>query len=142
MTTTVSFLDGNFAPVTEEVTAVDLEVTGSLPPDLEGRLVRIGPNPKAPPDPATYHWFTGDGMVHGVRLSDGRAEWYRNRWARRADRRARDDRLVHVRRHAGWRLLGPHPPGPGHRRSARRHVQLGVGPHPPRRRRARRPGAP
>jgi carotenoid cleavage dioxygenase len=26
----------------------------------------------------------GDGMVHGVRLRDGRAEWYRNRWVRSA----------------------------------------------------------
>jgi carotenoid cleavage dioxygenase-like enzyme len=80
MTTTVPYLDGNFAPVTEEVTSLDLAVTGTIPPELVGRLVRIGPNPKAPPDPATYHWFTGDGMVHGVRLRDGRAEWYRNRW--------------------------------------------------------------
>jgi carotenoid cleavage dioxygenase-like enzyme len=24
----------------------------------------------------------GDGMVHGVRLRGGRAEWYRNRWVR------------------------------------------------------------
>jgi carotenoid cleavage dioxygenase len=80
MTTTVSFLDGNFGPVTEEVTTHDLAVTGAIPFELAGRLVRIGPNPKTPPDPATYHWFTGDGMVHGVRLRDGRAEWYRNRW--------------------------------------------------------------
>jgi carotenoid cleavage dioxygenase len=28
------------------------------------------------------HLFTGEGMVHGVRLRDGRAEWYRNRWVR------------------------------------------------------------
>jgi carotenoid cleavage dioxygenase len=47
--------------------------------------VRIGPNPATPPDPATYHWFLGDGMVHGVRLRDGRAEWYRNRWVRGDD---------------------------------------------------------
>ena len=81
-TTTRTFLDDNFAPVTEEVTAVDLPVTGRLPAELAGRLLRIGPNPMQPPDPATYHWFTGDGMVHGVRLGDGRAEWYRNRWVR------------------------------------------------------------
>ena len=37
------------------------------------------------PEPAAYHWFTGDGMVHGIRLRDGRAEWYRNRWVRSAD---------------------------------------------------------
>jgi carotenoid cleavage dioxygenase len=46
--------------------------------------VRIGPNPIAAPDPATYHWFSGTGMVHGVRVRDGRAEWYRNRWVRSA----------------------------------------------------------
>ena len=28
---------------------------------------------------AAAHWFAGDGMVHGIRLRDGRAEWYRNR---------------------------------------------------------------
>jgi len=83
--TTTTFLDGNFAPVTEEVTVTELAVTGTVPPELAGRLVRIGPNPATPPDPATYHWFLGDGMVHGVRLRDGRAEWYRNRWVRGDD---------------------------------------------------------
>ena len=82
MTTTSPWLTDNFAPVTEEVTAVDLEVTGTLPAELDGRYVRNGPNPRNETDPATYHWFTGDGMVHGVRLRDGRAEWYRNRWVR------------------------------------------------------------
>ena len=37
------------------------------------------------PDPQTYHWFTGTGMVHGVRLRDGKAEWYRNRFVRDDD---------------------------------------------------------
>lgn len=79
-----SYLDGEFAPVTEEVTAFDLPVSGSLPPELDGRYLRIGPNPKNA-DPATYHWFTGEGMVHGVRLRDGRCEWYRNRWTSTPD---------------------------------------------------------
>ncbi len=81
-TETNRYLEGNFAPVTEEVTAFDLEVTGEIPTELAGRLLRIGPNPVVPEDPATYHWFTGDGMVHGVRIRDGRAEWYRNRFVR------------------------------------------------------------
>jgi carotenoid cleavage dioxygenase-like enzyme len=80
--TTNRYLSGNYAPVVEEVTAFDLRVTGALPPELDGRLLRIGPNPMVAPDPATYHWFTGAGMVHGVRLRDGRAEWYRNRVVR------------------------------------------------------------
>src|SRR5437879_4647741 len=76
------FLQGIFAPVTEEVTAFDLPVTGRIPAELSGRFLRNGPNPLGIEDPETYHWFTGDGMVHGIRLRDGRAEWYRNRWVR------------------------------------------------------------
>jgi carotenoid cleavage dioxygenase-like enzyme len=93
------FLIGNFAPVDEELTASDLPVTGNLPRELEGRLLRIGPNPIAP-DPAKQHWFLGNGMVHGVRLRDGRAEWYRNRFVR-------DDEVVQAR---GWSPVeGPRP---------------------------------
>ena len=80
--TTNRYLEGNFAPVHDEVTAVDLPVTGALPPELTGRFLRIGPNPVTAPDPETYHWFVGEGMVHGIRLAEGRAEWYRNRWVR------------------------------------------------------------
>ena len=48
-TTTQTFLDGNFASVTEEVTTTDLPVTGRLPAELSGRLLRIGPNPMTRP---------------------------------------------------------------------------------------------
>ena len=91
------FLSGNFAPVEDESSAFDLPVTGTLPPELEGRLLRIGPNP-IEVDPASYHWFLGNGMVHGVRLGGGRAHWYRNRFVR-------DDVVV---AHRG----GPPVPGP------------------------------
>jgi len=74
------FLRGPYAPVHEEITAYDLPVTGNLPPELDGRYLRNGPNPLGLEDPG--HWFLGAGMVHGVRLRDGRAEWYRNRWVR------------------------------------------------------------
>src|SRR6476659_4511377 len=80
-TTTSKWASGLYAPVHEELTAVDLPGDGTLPADLDGRYLRNGPNPIGPVD-ASYHWFTGDGMVHGVRLRDGRAEWYRNRWVR------------------------------------------------------------
>jgi carotenoid cleavage oxygenase len=79
------YLEHNFGPVRDEFDIVDLEVTGTIPEHLDGRYLRNGPNPIAAPDPATYHWFTGAGMVHGVRLRDGRAEWYRNRWVRSRD---------------------------------------------------------
>lgn len=76
------YLEGNYAPVRVEHTATALPVTGELPEWLDGRFLRNGPNPIGELDPQTYHWFMGEGMVHGVRLRDGRAEWYRNRWVR------------------------------------------------------------
>lgn len=79
-----SYVEGPLAPVGEERTVTDLAVTGTLPADLVGRYVRNGPNP-IDPDPRTQHWFTGAGMVHGVRLDGGRARWYRNRYVRTAD---------------------------------------------------------
>lgn len=76
------FLEGNLAPVRDEVTITDLKVTGLLPEELDGRYLRNGPNPIGEVNAAKYHWFTGHGMVHGIRLRNGRAEWYRNRWVR------------------------------------------------------------
>ncbi len=76
------FLAGPYAPVADELTVESLPVTGALPATLSGTYVRIGPNPVTPPDPRFYHWFAGDGMVHGVRLHAGKAEWYRNRYVR------------------------------------------------------------
>ena len=73
------YLQGNFAPVSQERTAFDLPIEGALPPELRGLYLRNGPNPRRG-DPG--HWFLGDGMVHGVRLEGGRAAWYRNRWVR------------------------------------------------------------
>jgi carotenoid cleavage dioxygenase len=77
-----TYLEGNYAPLRREHTITELAVTGTIPAHLDGRYLRNGPNPIAEVDPETYHWFTGDGMVHGVRLRDGKAEWYRNRWVR------------------------------------------------------------
>mgnify|MGYP003343381433 FL=1 len=90
--------------------AFDLPVHGTLPEGLDGRYVRNGANPQSG---HSVHWFAGDGMLHGIRLRDGKAEWYRNRWVRT---RALDgvDRMAsgtfdltvglantHVVRHAG-----------------------------------------
>jgi carotenoid cleavage dioxygenase len=65
----------------QELTLTELKVRGTIPPALYGRYLRTGPNPIAP-NPASYHWFTGDGMVHGLAIRDGKALWYRNRWIR------------------------------------------------------------
>jgi carotenoid cleavage dioxygenase len=78
------YLHGNFAPVmVERSDDHPLPVTGVIPPDLCGRLVRNGPNPAVlPEDESDYHWFGGDGMLHAITLSEGRATGYRNRWVR------------------------------------------------------------
>jgi carotenoid cleavage dioxygenase len=80
MTTTAAnpFLEANFAPVHSEIIDDELTVIGSLPSDLSGMFVRNGPNPQFPPI-GQYHWFDGDGMLHGVRIKDGKAS-YLNRY--------------------------------------------------------------
>lgn len=65
------FLEGAFKPVTEELTAFDLPVTGRVPRDLDGRFLRNGPNVLGLEDPRAHHWMLGDGMVHGARLREG-----------------------------------------------------------------------
>ena len=72
------FLQGNFAPWRMEGDAPDLEVVGEIPRDLRGTYYRNGPNQAFEPI-GRYHWFDGDGMIHAIRLEDGRAS-YRNRW--------------------------------------------------------------
>ena len=74
------YLQANFGPVDIESTVTDLKVTGTIPAELNGRFLRNGPNPAMDEDGGGYHWFTGRGMVHGLRLSDGRAMWYKNRY--------------------------------------------------------------
>ncbi|MDH3754673.1 MAG: carotenoid oxygenase family protein [Acidimicrobiia bacterium] len=72
-------LTGNMAPIAEERTLTDLEVTGAIPPELSGRYFRNGANPQTG---WSDHWFLGDGMIHGIELGNGKANWYRNRYVR------------------------------------------------------------
>lgn len=74
------YLTGNFGPIHEEIAAEDLTVIGELPDGLSGIFVRNGPNPQFQPI-GRYHWFDGDGMLHGVRIEGGKAS-YRNRYVR------------------------------------------------------------
>ena len=93
------FLSGLHEPMREEKTLTALAVTGTIPAALDGRYLRMGPNPIAA-EPAGYHWFLGDGMVHGIAIQGGEALWYRNRW---------------IRSNAVGAALGEQPaPGPRH----------------------------
>ncbi|MFI4936503.1 MAG: carotenoid oxygenase family protein [Caulobacterales bacterium] len=73
------FLAGNYGPVRAE-DDFDLEVVGEIPAALRGAFYRNGPNPQFPPMD-DYHWFSGDGMIHGFFVEDGKVR-YRNRWVR------------------------------------------------------------
>ena len=103
------YLEGFLAPVRGEVTATDLEVTGEIPAHLDGRYLRNGPNPVAEVDPAAYHWFSGDAMVHGLSLRDGAAQWYRNRWVRTpsVSRKLGEARIAALDPRAGMLSVGP-----------------------------------
>ena len=70
------WLTGNFAPISKENEQSNLVVEGAIPSDLTGRYLRTGPNPMSGP---TDHWFLGDGMVHGIELTDGSANWFKSK---------------------------------------------------------------
>ena len=73
------YLHGLFAPTTLEVSADTLRVrAGEIPADLQGAYFRNGPNARYAPK-NRYHWFDGDGMVHGIWFEDGQAR-YANRY--------------------------------------------------------------
>lgn len=73
------YLAGNFAPVASE-DDFDLEITGEIPKGLHGAFYRNGPNPQFDPG-SDYHWFGGDGMIHGFYVENGKVS-YRNRYVR------------------------------------------------------------
>jgi len=76
------FLTGNFRPAVIEGFTNNLPVTrGQLPAGLSGEFVRNGPNPKYIPK-GGYHWFDGDGMIHGVRITSEGLVNYVSRWTR------------------------------------------------------------
>ena len=87
--TTVAHLQGPFAPVIEETDATDLPVEGKLPPELDGVYLRNGPNPRFTPLGSYVYPLEGDGMVHGMWLSAGRAR-YANRFVQTEALRAEE----------------------------------------------------
>lgn len=68
------YLQGNFAPVTDELSMDDLKIIGEIPDDLIGIYMRNGPNPAFPPLSYTYP-FDGDGMIHAVYIKNGKASY-------------------------------------------------------------------
>ena len=69
---------GAWQPNLREYDAVDPEVTGEIPADLQGVYVRNTENP-VHTSLGRYHPFDGDGMLHSIVFDNGRCE-YRNRF--------------------------------------------------------------
>ncbi len=84
MTTTLDLNQGALAPVADEVTLTDLEVSGSIPADLNGTLLRNGPNPFSGrfQGNGVLSWWPEAAMLHALTIADGRACLYKNRWVR------------------------------------------------------------
>ncbi len=75
---------GALAPVADEADLVDLRVTGAIPPELDGTLLRNGPNPPAGRFEGNdvLSWWPEAAMLHAISFERGRATGYRNRWLR------------------------------------------------------------
>jgi len=68
-------LNGAFLPV-RPTCKLPLSVrSGTLPTDLSGVFLRVGPNPAHWPPKKCTHIFDGDGMVHSVRIDGGQATY-------------------------------------------------------------------
>ena len=75
------YLNGAWTPQHAEVTATDLDVIeGRIPDDIDGIYLRNTENQLHQPL-GRYHPFDGDGMIHQIDFSGGKAS-YRNRFVR------------------------------------------------------------
>jgi carotenoid cleavage dioxygenase len=97
----------NYPPVTAELTAIDVDIEGSLP-SLAGTYLRNGPNRRQAQGDDGF-WSDGQGMLHALHIEGGRAR-YSNRWVRTptmdelVTRECRDSEPAS----AGLRVLGAH----------------------------------
>ncbi|MFT7653649.1 MAG: carotenoid cleavage dioxygenase-like enzyme [Limisphaerales bacterium] len=71
---------GPWQPNMREIDALDAEVEGELPDDLNGIYIRNTENP-VHESLGRYHPFDGDGMLHSLVFENGKCE-YRNRFIR------------------------------------------------------------
>lgn len=74
------YRNGAWTPNFAELDADDLEVIGTIPLDIDGVYLRNTENP-VHDSIGRYHPFDGDGMIHGLRIKNGKAS-YRNRFVR------------------------------------------------------------
>lgn len=75
---------GALAPVSTEQSLRELHVSGQIPGDLSGSLLRNGPNPLSGKftGNGVLNWWPEASMLHAIRLGGSKAISYSNRWAR------------------------------------------------------------
>ena len=75
---------GALAPVTDECICNNLSVEGEIPRDLNGVLVRNGPNPFSGKfnGQGVLSWWPEAAMLHAIKFADGNVLEYRNKWVR------------------------------------------------------------
>lgn len=74
------YRNGAWTPNFDELDSSNMEVIGTIPDDIDGLYVRNTENP-VHDSIGRYHPFDGDGMIHTMRIRDGKAT-YRNRFVR------------------------------------------------------------
>ncbi len=85
----------------------ELEVTGTIPAELEGTLHRVGPARHDVYGARNHHWFDGDGMVFALQLQGGRV-LYQNRFVATAGKAEEDQ--AQERLYAAFGTRGPGSP--------------------------------
>ena len=68
-------------PSRVEADVQDLDVRGTIPPEINGTFYRVQPEHQFPPKLGNDIAFNGDGMISMFRFKDGKVD-YRQRWAK------------------------------------------------------------
>lgn len=74
-----------FRDVGQEQPLVEAELSGTLPPWLEGLLIRNGPGQWTAGSEPLRHWFDGFALLHQFRMSQGKVH-YQSRFLRTPDK--------------------------------------------------------
>ncbi|KAH7071531.1 carotenoid cleavage dioxygenase [Paraphoma chrysanthemicola] len=64
-----------YQPIHEELSHIPVEISGTLPLDLEGTYLRNGTNIQFTPNNIRLHAFAGAAMVHQIQISGGKATY-------------------------------------------------------------------
>ena len=64
-----------FQPVHDELDDAPVEVSGAIPPELEGVYLRNGTNSQFAGTDSRMHMFNGAGMLHRIQIRGGRASY-------------------------------------------------------------------